>query len=883
MTRRIRRPEKKWWSLHTHSHYSVNDALSPVDELVATAKSHAQPALALTDHGNMGGAVQLYKGCKKAGIVPFPGIEAYLKRDATDKTAQRYHIGLVAFTTEGYEGLVRLATRSHTRDRFHHKAHVDFSDFAEWAERGWTQGIAATTGCYFGIVTQAMVHQGYDAAKWLTQTLSKWFPSLYVELQHHHIDHDGFSDDQLVAWQTKMADELGLPCVVTQDAHYAHSEEKQYHETLKRLVAFGDDLDDAVFPGDSFHLPEESWIRDHYPEIVWHKGLEGLTNLLRRHSLQIPELEAYHYNIPTVTVGDPEQELESFCAEVSNDLPDEYQQRLIEELDVVQATRMASYLLLVKEVCDWCNDHGVFFQTRGSASGSLICYLLGITQLDPLAWSLRYERFLSKDRTKPPDIDLDVEDTRRDELIQWLRSRFNVCQIGTYGTYSVYATGTNAGRGSLFVTYVSKMRKAGFDMSQVENVYHLDGNTREQLFALANREVKKNTGTHAAGLVITTTQSEFERLVPTMLIPSSETTVTQFEMDDVEDLGLVKLDVLGLKTLSLMRRTVELIGYSIHDPLDWIPLNDKETFKALRKGDTAGVFQLEGQATQKGCREMKVKNIADIVTCLALYRPATMSTGVKDTFITRRAGWEQPPQRHPILHAHLDETHGLPVFQEQVVGILRDLGFSPEELTQFLKAVKASNKNIADAGKVIEHYRKEFIGLAEQTGWVQDDIDFTWKAIEGFAEYGFNRAHATGYGLTAYRMAYLKTHFPLEFATALLKTSAGGQKEKQYVVAVREMGIRMLRPDVNVSGFSWSIDRDKNAVRKGLLSIKGIGERAAKEIADKAPFASVEDLIDRCDSKAVSGGKNYPKDGSLNGVLEKLAEAGALRSLGVKT
>lgn len=901
--RRIKRPERasraikvrrrpqgsRFWHLHAHSNYSVEDALSSVEDMVLTAAGHGQPALALTDHGNMGGAVQLYKGCKKAGIAPFPGIEAYVTPDIEKLKAKRpkgekiprYHMCLVPFTTEGYEALVRLTSKSHTRDRFHHKPHMDFSDFAEWAERGWTQGIAATTGCFFGIVQQAMAIGYADQAKWYTQTLAKWFPNLYVELQHHNIDHEGVHDDDLVVQMVTLADDLGLPCVITQDAHYCHPEEKTYHDTLKQLVAYGDDPDDAVFPGDSFHLADEDWVAGHYSEIVWRKGMAGLDDLLSKHRLQIPELEHYHYNVPKVTVEDADDELEGMAAEWCNDLPPKYQDRLIEELDVVKASRMASYLLLVKEVCDWCRDQGVFFQTRGSASGSLICYLLGITQLDPLKWNLRYERFLSKDRTKPPDIDLDVEDTRRDDLISWLRSRFNVCQIGTYATYSITSTGYQSGRGSLLVSFISKLRKQGFDVDHIESIYDLDAETRSQLFALSDRGVRKSTGTHAAGLVVTSTKDEFERLVPTMLIPSSETTVTQYEMDDVEDLGLVKLDVLGLKTLSLMRRVVELTGHSIHDPLDWIPLRDRETFKALRRGDTVGVFQLEGQAIQKGCREMRVKSIEDIIVALALYRPATMSTGVKDAYVNRRAGWETAPARHEILERHLSETHGVPVFQEQVVSILRDLGFSPEELTEFLKAVKASNKNIGDAGEVIRRYEKQFLDAATDQGWSQSDIDFAWQAIEGFAEYGFNRAHATGYGLTAYQMAYLKTHYPLEYAAALLEVWAGTQKEKHYVAAVREMGVRMLRPDVNVSGFSWTLDREKNAVRKGLLSIKGVGEKAAREIAAKAPFESMDDLISRCDARAVNGGKDWHRDGTLKGVLAKLADGGALRSLGV--
>ena len=883
-SRVIRRPKPRddFWHAHAHSNYSTKDALPSVKQMVDTAARHHQPALALTDHGNMSGSVQLYKHAKRRGITPFPGLEAYLKRDATNPDEKRYHVGLIAFTTEGYEALVKLSSKSHTRQRFHHKPQVDFTDFAEWSQRGWTDGIALTTGCFFGMVQQAIEDHGDESASWIIKTMAQWFPHLYVELQHHNIQHDNYDDDEMVSRLTAIADHLGLPTVITQDSHYCDPEEKPYHETLKRLVAYGDGIDDAVFPGDSFHLAHSQWVKSHYPEIIWRKGIDGLKDLYSKHSLVVPELEQYHYNVPAVTFGDPEVQLRDACKGWVKGKSPRYRDRLEEELEVVEFTRMASYLLLVQEVTDWCNANGVFFQTRGSASGSLICYILGITQYDPLKWNLRYERFLSKDRTKPPDIDLDVEDTRRDDLIDWLRSKFNVCQIGTYSTFSLNADGPQAGRGSLLVSYVSKMRRLGQDVSHIQTAYDLDVNTREQLAALADRGVKRSPGTHAAGLVITSTREEFERIVPTMLIPSSETTVTQFEMDDVEDLGFVKLDVLGLKTLSLMRKTIELIGLSVHDPLDWIPLNDRETFKNLRRGNTDGVFQLEGYAAQKGCKEMKVKSVKDIVNLLALYRPATMSTGVKDSFINRMAGWESVPERHEHLTNNLKETYGLPVFQEQVVSILRDLGFTPDELTDFLKAVKASNKNIGNAGQVIERYHAKFLQQAEYHQWSQSDVQFAWQAIEGFSEYGFGRSHATGYGVTAYRMAYLKTHYPLEFATALLQVWAGTQKEKQYVLAVKEMGIRLMPPDVNVSGFSWSIDRKNDGIRKGLLSIKGVGERAAKEIAENAPYESLDNLISSCDARAVTGGKSWKKDGSLNGVLGKLAAAGALKSLGVR-
>ena len=889
---RVRRSE--FWHLHAHSKFSAKDALPEVKDMVRLARKNGQPAMALTDHGNMAGAVQLYSACKKEGLAPFPGIECYLKKDKRDKKAPRFHVGLVALTTEGYEDLVDISSNSFTRlddgGGFHHKPHVDFADFAEWSQNGWTRGLALTTGCYFGMVQQTLIHQGMEAAEWLIATLANWFPNLYVELQHHNIDHgDGVDDSLMVEHLDQIARTLGLPTVITQDAHYCHEEDKPAHETLKRLVSWSEDASEAVFPGDGFHLADDTFVKGHYEQPIWERGIDGLKDLLGKHTLTIPELERYHYNVPLVTAGDPYAEMMAEANVALSDLHqagvfngyDRYFDRLMEEADVVQFTGMAGYLMLTKMVCDWMLTQGIFFQTRGSASGSIICWLLGITQHDPVKDDLRYERFLSKDRTKPPDIDLDVEDSRRDEVIDMLASRFNVCQIGTWAEYGLHM---DTGRGSLLVDYISRARKDGADpalLGSIKTIHDLPSRDRRELIDLAKHKAYKSYGTHAGGVVITSTREEFERLVPTMLVASSDTVVTQFDMDDVEALGLVKLDVLGQSSLTTLRRCIEMIGRDVADGWDWIPLTDKDTFQMIRRQDVAGVFQLEGWTNSKGCKEMRPKRIRDLIHLVSLYRPATIETGMKDAYINRMKRWEPVPNRHPILMSALKETYGVPVFQDQVIGILREIGFTPDDLTKFLKAVKASNENIGDAEQVIRGYQVMFGELAADAGFSSSDSKFTWEAIEGFAKYGFNKAHATAYGHRAYYMAYLKCHYPLEFHAALLQTWAGTQKERDYVLATKQAGIPMLKPDVNVSGATWSIDRRLGAIRKGLVSIKGIGEKAATEIEDKAPFTSIEDLIARCEARSVNGGKNWSKDGTLNGVLGKLKDAGALKSLGL--
>ena len=884
-----------FFHVHAHSRFSWNDALPQVKDMVKTVVSHGDPALAVTDHGNVAGTVQLYTECKKAGIIPFPGTEAYFVKDRADKSAKRYHLGLLALDAGGYEALAQLSSRSHTRENFHHKPLLDWSDLAEWKEHGWTSGLALTTGCFFGLLIQTLINDGEQAAKHVLMRYASLFPHTFVELQNHKIEQTPLSEDEISTALYKMAQELGLPIVIAQDAHYCEPEDRPMHETLKRVVSFGPDLDDAVFPGDGFHLAEASWVRTHHQPQHWEKAEEGWGRLLWLNSMSIPGLDTYHYNIPKV-VDEPDAVLESRCREAFRaiNLPTPYVGRLDDELSIVRDTGMAGYLLLVAEVTDWCAAHGVFTQARGSASGSVLCWLLGITQCDPVRYNLRFERFISRDRTKPPDVDLDVEDVRRQDLIDWLKTRFSVVQIGTFIKYGINDEDVPedlVGKGSLIVAYKAVAKKQGAtkeSLALIKTINDIPVEWRKPLLDLAEAEVYKAVGTHTGGLIVTTTSEEMNALIPTMLIPTKKTTtdttvayriVSQYNMHDVEAMGLVKLDVLGLRTLSLLRRCSELVGHDVRNGLDWIPLDDTRTFTTIRNGATSGVFQLEGGTAQRGCKEVGVRSLKDIIVIQALYRPAVMSSGGKDTYIARRRGTEAVPEYHPLIMKHLKETFGVMIFQEQVIAILRDLGMDPDELTMFLKAIKASQKaDMVKAAQTMHEAQQRVSELMAAHGAIAD-FAVVWKAIEGFAEYGFNRSHATAYGILAYRCAYFKTHYPLEFATALLQTSEGSKKESMYISVVRQMGISIRRPHVNISGQSYSIDRRSKSVRKGLVSILGIGVRTASELEEQAPYSSLEDILTRCNPSRVNGGKTYLKNGSLNGHLLKLKDAGALEGL----
>lgn len=869
---RIKR-NSKYYSIHTHSRFSFNDALPDVESLVEKASRLGYPALALTDHGNIAGTVQLYQACRKRGIKPMPGSELYLVRDRTDKKAKRYHIGMVAYTTQGYRNLVHISTRSH--QQFYNKPLLDLADLADLHEQGRTEGIALTTGCFFGLVSQTLINDGYLACKNLVAVLASWFDT-YVEIQFHNIERQqGLPSETTVARLLhRIAGELALPVVITQDSHYLDEEDKPLHDSLKALVSWSDEVDSAQFPGDSFHLADEQWMREHHTEAIFEAGIAGLQHLLGKYDMYIEEMEEYHYKVPQI-YPDPDTQLRSYCEDLLNFVvknKTRYREQLEEELDVISAAGMANYMLMVQEICSWMREEEIFYQVRGSAAGSLVCWLLGISNVDPLKWKLRFDRFLSKDRTKPPDIDIDVEHVRRKDLLDYIAQRFTMVQICNWGTYGF---DEDKNKGSLKVKYISKQRKLGLPPTWE----HAPAEDKARVIALANLKLISNPGVHAAGVVVTSSQDQMDAMVPMQWIPSSQTMVSQYDGPDIEKIGLVKLDALGVKTMTVIRLAMDNLNQSLN-ALDEIPLNDRKVYSLISSGRTEGMFQLEGDTTRKMVSRLKPRKIGDVIAAMALFRPGVMKSGATDSYLRRNSRQERLPDRHPIIAAETNETKGILLYQDQVIGILRTMGMDADNLTAFLKAVKASNKGVDEAQRVMDHYMPIIQKMCYEYGMNDDDIKWLSESFDAFAEYSFNRAHATVYGITAYWSAYLFCHHPLEYCAALLAVGTGSDKESTYKHVTRRNGIRITAPDVNVSKSDYTVDHDKKVIRKGLRSIKGIGPVAAKEIEAKQPFTDFTDFVTRCDPGKVTGIKAYMETGAPSvGVLCTLYEAGAFKSL----
>lgn len=925
-----------WWNAHTHSHFSMLDGMSPVPRLVEKAARSGYPALGLMDHGNMAGTVKLYKACKQFGITPFPGFEGYLmdpewNGDLGDSgKVGRFHFGLLALNLKGYKALVRFISLTHTRPRFNRFPRCTLNDLAALGQEAGKH-IALTTGCYFGYAQQSLINNGPEATEKFVKMLAAWFPHLFVEVQHHNIDHSAtlsesgvsqYTDDLIVDELAGIADSLGLPLLATQDSHYCDQREKKAHALMKRMV-YGGAEDE--FPGDSFHLATGEWVQEHYEPDVWDMALEGSEHLLSLNKLRIPPLDKFEIHVPEMS-DDPDAVLRKVCKrelkKYLEGIPKKKHQQYIDrdkyERGVIKKLGVANYFLRMLADIKWCRRQGIAVEARGSANGSLTLFLMKVTQVDPIKWDTRFERFLSEDRIKPPDVDVDIEDVARQRTLAYIDKQVSAVQIGTFAELGAREVDQ---RGSVMATYIQYLRRKCIDeekaierrraereerkpvmgkaeergkalfrqkygwVQSLDDVAKLDKKDWAGLKELARmKSVRKSYGTHASGILMSGSDMDYEDWVPTMLVASSDTRVTMYDMDDVEEFGMLKGDWLGQKTLTIMKRCQELMGRE--DPTDftWIPEDDPDACRLLREGKTDnGIFHFEGYTKAKGGKELGIKSTYDTMLATALYMPGAMESGQKDLYVNRRksaTARKNVTYLHDVFEKTLSETYGAVIFQEQPLDTLRELGMSMASINKMFKVIKDSGKGAVERnrGRLAE-LREEFDELALDAGIDDEDLDEAWHLITGFMNYGFNRGHAAGYGIRSYRCAYLKAHYTLEFMTAVLESNAGDKKEAVYIREARRMRIRILPPDVNISGAQWTIDRENDAIRKGLQSIAGIGPAAAEALAAAAPFESLTDLAKRVNPRQVTGGKAWLEEGKIIGTLRKLEDVGALDSM----
>lgn len=932
--------------LHTHLKFSAIDGMAEVDQTVQKAARLKQPFMAITDHGNMAAAVDFYTACRSLDVEPLIGVEAYLAdpdhEGELDGNVNRFHLGLVAKDLKGYVGLVQMVSRTHTRPRFSRFPRFTLQDLAELGN-DYGKHIILTTGCFFGLVQQRLVNEGPDEAERVIKAYAQWFPYTYVELQNHGIEHvkdDGGveyvsksfkNDDDITDCLYDMAMSMGLPVVCTQDSHYLNAKDKPAHALMKRMVYSSQE---DGFPGDSFHFSTADWVRKHHTEQAWASSEESMEDIFNMAKLRIPELEKFKAHVPSLARNAElvlqrrcETALSMYIAAFSKAKQKRYRDRLAYELDVIAHVGMANYFLLVRKVVDFCEQKEICIETRGSGNGSLVLFLQGVTQVDPIMWNTDFNRFLSKDRVKMPDVDLDVQDDRRGEVIAFMAREWDIMRIGTWSKMGTYTDDYGDEKGSVVVTYMQYLRRLtdnetkeeaerkGWTKAKMEEISkgrfnerygHINGlkeirdlseEDYQALLILLNMDsVYKSYGVHPGGILIAPDDVDLFELIPTMLIASSETTASQFDMDAVEKFGALKLDLLGQSSLQVMRRCQELMGRKNPNDFTWISYGDNDAHKLLREGrPDNGIFHFEGYSKAKGGKELGVRSVHDAIVATALYMPAAVNSGQKDRFIRARrtASYRERLKQealnvHPIFEEELRDTNWLVVYQEQPLNILRALGMTEANINMTYKVLKDSGRGSAGRNaERLKAIREEFDLLCDQNGITDHDV--AWHYVAGYDVYGFNRAHATGYGIRSYRTAYLKAHYPLEYMTALLQVWAGrkvGKKDKEalYVRDARRIGLRLLPPDVNVSGPSWTLDRVSakgGAIRKGLVSVPGIGPAVAEAISSYAPFKSIDDLAIRVrvGNRQLPGAKLWIEHQKMGGAFAKLDEAGALESL----
>jgi len=866
-----------YWSARTYSKYSIKAALPTVTDYVSAASAMGQPALAITDHGNMASVLDLYRKAKAANINPIPGIEmpisanGHLKRPLTGK------LSLLATSTTGYKNLAHLTRVAYAVNE---TGVLDLADLADAAEYGRLDGIACLSGTYSAGLIHRVMQNSRDihTIKNLVHALNGWFGNgLWIDLS---LDGN-YTPEQLNQVHTlsmTIANSMGLPVVATNGPRYLEEKDAQAWSTLNAINQGTPLYVPNLLAG---HLLKYEEAQQYYQPEAWNAAMQGLTSLASIANVSIPELDTFTVAVPDVSAPkDPDQDLfDRVCSELHHRISKgqiaeadqkTYWDRLNEEVDTVVTAGFSGYLLFTATVTDWISDHRILYNTRGSASASLLCWLLNITTIDPLQWGLRFDRFLSTDRSKPPDVDIDVDPGRREEVTDWLAHTFPTMRICTWSTGKV-SEDTSEITGSLVVQYNTMISRTGKSKAP------LSDKEQHQLKALAEYEPYLSVGVGAAGVLVAPDEATMNS-IPVFRVDSSGTVVTALDKKQVEALGYVKLDVLGVKTLAALSALEESTGVSWGD----IPRDDKDVYKSMWGGRTGGMFQLDGATFQKGMKQLKPKELKDLVDAMAIFRPATMKAGGTKAYLARRFRKEDIPQRHAIIQKHVQETYGVLIYQEQVISVLRDLDLTSEEIEEARQAIKASNSAVAAAKTRMKAIMQKAMQNGRALGMSTEDLAWLDTALEAYAEYGFNKAHAVSYANIAYITAYYKLYYPLQFWAAFLTVYTGDDNEKSYLKEIRESGITLRGPHVNKSKAGYTVDPDGKSIRKSLTSIKGVGLSAASALEAQAPYRHLNDLVERLPASKVTGLKQLAKGhtpASCGGAIAALAEAGALAEL----
>lgn len=882
--------------LHNHTEYSLLDGASRIDDMVARAKELGMSSLAITDHGVMFGCMKFYFSCKKAGIKPIIGMEAYVAPRGHQNRSGReenetYHLLLLARNNAGYQNLCRLHSIA-AIDGFYYKPRIDHDLL-----RAHSEGLIGSTTCIGSEVNQHLIKGEYAEAQRLAGMYKEIFEpgSFFVELQDHQIPEQKLMNEGLL----RIAKELNLPIVATNDSHYLCKSDSEPHDVLL-CIGTGSLVDDAnrlKFNGPHFYLKSPDEMASVFPD---HQ--EALENSLMFADMCDVELGATRAMMPTPDLeeGHDAASYLRYLAEkgladrVSNP-SGEYRERLEYELGVIAQTGYEDYFLLVREFAQFTRSQGIMFGVRGSAAGSLVSYAVGITDVDPVNYDLTFERFLNPERVSMPDIDMDFEDARRDEVIRWVTEKYgkdHVAQIITFGTMGAKAAIRDAARVMGYQPFeADKLAKAvpnapnwtlSAALKDVEEfrsqVESSERNKKLVETAMRIEGISRHAGVHAAGVVIS--KEPLREYIP-LYRSNDGQPVTGYEMKILDAIGLLKMDFLGLSNLTVLARTIDNIRQSLagisdeeranHPVLDGghdaIPLEDEPTFDLLGKGDTVGVFQLESGGMRRHIIDLKPRSVRELAAMVALYRPGPMDHIAE--FISNKFGQTEIKYLAPQMESVLAETYGVIVYQDQVLKLVQVLaGFTLGKADIMRRAM--GKKELATMQKM----NGEFIDGCQANGISTEVANKIWEKLLPFAGYAFNKAHAVCYAILAYQTAYLKAHYPVEYMAALLAVFRGKEdRVAAFIEECRRCKIEILPPDINKSKVDFSIEEGRNgpAIRFGLAAIKGVGEGLVTKILEECkeePFTHFYEFCERV--------RPY---GLTKASLEALIRAGALSSL----
>ncbi|MBT3199042.1 MAG: DNA polymerase III subunit alpha [Phycisphaerales bacterium] len=869
--------------LHVHSHYSLLDGGNRIEDLVDTAKAHGSGAIAITDHGNLFGAATFYKTANKAGIKPILGIEAYISpttrqdRSMGNQKTAAYHLVLLAMNNTGWKNLMKLSSRAYM-EGFYYKPRIDRELLRECNE-----GVICMSACLGGEIPQALMNNKPDEARKIaSEYLDIFGPDrFYIEIQNQGIAEQTAINPQLV----ELAGELGVGIVGTNDVHFMTRSAKSSHEVLT-CISTGKTLAENT----SLHYPEELYLKS--PEEMreaFKAWPEACDNTLKIAEMCDAHIDFKSQYLPVFKTGNDQTD-DEYLHDLAwkglkerfegKEIPEGYPERLTRELQVIADKKYSSYFLIVNDFVQYARANSIPNAPRGSGVATLLGYCLGIADVDPMIYGLLFERFTDPEREEAPDLDIDICQEGRGKVIQYVREKYgHVAQIITYGTLKARAAIRDVGRVldiplsevNDIIKLIPDQLKMTIDKAlktepDLKKMYDSDPRVTALLDHARNIEgLARHSGIHAAGVIVA--DIPLEQVIPLCKASDSNDAITQWDGPTSEAVGLMKMDFLGLRTLTIIQRARELVTAKLGHDVDpeQIPLDDPQVFALFQQGLTDGVFQFESGGMKSVLMQMQPSVIGDLIAANAMYRPGPME--LIGPYCTRKNGLEEVPSVHELVDDLLAETYGIMAYQEQVMQVLNRLGKLP--LNRALTLIKAISKKKV---KVIAAERPNFINGANENGISSDDANELFALIEKFAGYGFNKSHSTRYAIVAYQTAYFKVHYPREFLAATLTYECGDtEKVVQYMADAHRMGIKIAPPNVNTCQADFTVDGEQ--VRFGLAGVKGVGRKAVDAIIEaRDECEGFTDLYHFCEFvnlRAVN-----------RGAIEALIKCGAFDALG---